>query len=188
MKRKVLYCIALLAVVFSLSSCITAALKDPIEFNNNSIKEMVEKNFSNGNWGGPENHAIYLAATDERFDKIGFIRSFLQQNPTFGYKEYGFRFGYCKYDYDFYFSEPIPVGAELKVTDYFDRKKGCATAYGIAGVDLKVTTPGLVYIDMHDKSHAYELDVLLGLQQYFVNTDWAPVIAKRIEELQNESK
>lgn len=187
-KTAMLVIAASLTAAMFFTSCMT------ITYRGGESKGEVKKNFSNGSWGGPKDTALIFGS-----DYTGFI--VLQQNPKFGYKLYDAQvrgktnsnaigFLTLTKTTSMFFIQPLPIGSELAVYEYSSvtGKTTINNYCGIAGVDMKLTKPGLVYYDKNDTAHKNELASLKSMQSYFTGTDWESVIANRIQEIENEKK
>ena len=150
----------------------------------------VKKTLKKGEWASPENSTLFFTSNTEYND-------FLQQNPDIGYNFYTL-IGREEYVYVLFniptgsvgFIEPLPVGSELKLfseTKYYGRDS-TTNYYGIAGVDVVLTEPGLYYYGKDNEKHSKELSCLKILAKYFKGSEWEKVISDRIEEIKNAKK
>ena len=194
MKKKLAYGMLAGLLVLCLTSCATTK---------GLSQSKVKKALKDGVWASPENSALF-------FTPHGNFDSVIQQNPKFGYKFYKLSgrqetispFGlFTIVTGEVSFSEPLPVGSELKVfseTRVYTVKgpnglpetRTETTYYGIAGVDAVLNKPGLIFMAYTEKDTKKELKSLKMLYKYFEGTDsaWEHVIADRIEELKNAKK
>lgn len=116
----------------------------------------------------------------------------LQQNPKIGYRFYKstwkmesflgfgqFR-GFC--------IQPVPVGSEVKlfVGQISNGKYINISYFGIAGVDLKTTKPGVYYLPYNDPECKKEKRALKYAKSVYKGTEWESVIDARIKELKDE--
>lgn len=152
----------------------------------------VKKASTNGDFLSPKEGALVFGYNE-------IWNEFLQQNPELGYKFYKANW----YDdshtivlvtivNSLAFLEPLPLGSELKLystTGYVGDTRQ-TTYYGIAGVDLVLNKPGLVFYGAYssdkDRDEA-ELSALKLLLNYFKGTgsEWETEILNRMEELNN---
>ncbi len=186
--KKLIGIVALVAATMTATSCFTTGYKF------GESKSEVKKAVTSGNWGGPKDCVVLFGSEYVDFHVY-------QQNPAFGYQRYDaqvsgsttgtsiFLVSVAKTK-SMFFIQPLPVGSEIAIYAYRSSGGyGDTVMYcGIQGVDYVFNKPGLLYYDKNDPEHKNEYESLKSMLPYFKNTDWEPVIAKRMEELANEPK
>ena len=162
-------------VIALLSSCVSTS-----GLSQRKVKNKVKTN----EWPSPKESCL-LFGNDYSWNH------FLQQNPDIGYQFYSCNtrisevFGVIVSN--LVFLQPLPVGSELKL--FSDTVYGYRTVettyYGIAGVDVVLKEPGLLFYGKDDEKHSKELGALKILLGYFkgTNSQWEEEINKRIKEL-----
>lgn len=185
--KKLIGIVALVAATLTATSCFSTGYKF------GASKSAVKKAVASGDWGSPKDSVVLFGSEYVDFHVY-------QQNPAFGYQRYDaqvsgsttgtsiFLVAVAKTK-SMFFIQPLPVGSEIVIHAY--RNSGAyndTIMYcGIQGVDYVFNKPGLLYYDKNDPEHKNEYASLKSMLPYFKNTDWEPVIAKRMEELANES-
>lgn len=186
--KKLIGIVALIAATMTATSCFSTGYKF------GASKSDVKKAVTSGNWGSPKDCVVLFGSEYVDFHVF-------QQNPAFGYQRYDaqvsgtttgtsiFLVAVAKTK-SMFFIRPLPVGSEIAIYAYrTSGGYGDTVMYcGIQGVDYVFNKPGLLYYDKNDPEHKNEYESLKSMQSYFKNTDWEPVIEKRMEELANESK
>lgn len=168
MKRKNYLFALIFAIVFSFSSCSTIS--------NARLRNEITKQTLVGNYGTPKDSAIVFGLVKDSF------AYYLCQNKNAGHEKFEMKGDDCR------FLQPLPLETELKLY-YYERSSGSITyisANGIAGIDLIIKEPGLIYVGEKDKKNKNELKQLKEMRKYFAKTQWLSVIDNRIQEIKDE--
>ena len=151
----------------------------------------IKKACADGEWLSPKEGTLVFGYCEAWND-------FLQQNPDLGYKFYNVNrrtesttILLVTISSNVSFLQPLPVGSELKLfsTTVSNGRDTTTTYYGIAGVDVVCTKPGLMYYNTYGAySSKDELKALKILYKYFKGSglEWELAILDRMEELKNE--
>lgn len=176
-------------LAFALCAAVLASMLTACVSTGGLSPSKVKKATQNGEWPSASDHALLFGYCEGWDD-------FLQQNPDLGYQFYEANYRTESHSFILFtiaesveFLEPLPLGTELKLfsTEGYSGNTRTTTYYGIAGVDVVLTKPGLFFYGEDTAKHKYEKKALKLLYKYFKGTgsDWETLIVERMEELKN---
>ena len=184
--KKNYFIILLTVLAIILTGCVSNRIST------NAAKKAIE----NGEWGTPETHTLLFGIAGEDVQATSVL---LQQNPDVGYdflrpyviENEQYIFGFIKIRNTKFFVYPHPVGSEFKEflweREYtrFGQVHHETYYEGVAGVDIKLSKPGLQFYGKDKENHKEELKTLKKMIKYFKGSEWEILINSRIKEISN---
>lgn len=183
MKKNYFLILVAVLVMTTLTGCLST----------NHIKISAKKAIENGEWGTPETHTLLFGIASGDIQTSSVL---LQQNPDIGYNflspyviqsEKYILSNFIKIGNGLFFIYPHPVGAEFKEFSWSVLEGNTLRTYyeGVAGVDIKLSKPGLQFYGKDKENHKEELKTLKKMIKYFKSSEWETLINSRIEEISN---